>query len=165
MVIGSSWVQLESVNPRPSSILLARESEWAKAEVVLKCCNSVFERNRVDSSAVSRDRRYARRSIFWSISAPSCFILQPLRVLSCWAIWYFFAKLLGDTPTAPFHRQLDLSLQGSAHWNKRRSPGRSATHQLGSGIFRPSFLHSFHPLVPSCQVVFMLCLKLQIPET
>uniref|UniRef100_M1D9M8 Uncharacterized protein n=1 Tax=Solanum tuberosum TaxID=4113 RepID=M1D9M8_SOLTU len=87
--------------------------------------------------AVSRDRRYTRRTTFWSISSPSCFSLQPLRALSRWAIWYCFAELLGDTSTAPFHHQLDLSLQGSAHWNKRRSPGRSATRQLGSAILRP----------------------------
>ncbi|KAG5580927.1 hypothetical protein H5410_051554 [Solanum commersonii] len=70
---------------------------------------------------------------------------EPLCILSRWAIWYCFAKLFGDTLTAPFHRQLDLFLQGSVHWNKRRSPGRSATRQLGSAIFRPSFLRSFQP--------------------
>ncbi|KAG5576604.1 hypothetical protein H5410_056738 [Solanum commersonii] len=74
--------------------------------------------------AVSRDRRYTRR----------------------WALWYCFAKLLGDTLTAPFHHQLDLSLQGSAHLYKRRSLGRSATRQLGSAILKPSFLRSFQPL-------------------
>ncbi|KAG5585177.1 hypothetical protein H5410_045611, partial [Solanum commersonii] len=69
--------------------------------------------------AVSRDRRYTRRITFWSISSPFCFSLQPLRTLSRWMIWYCFTELLNDTSTAPFHRQLDLSLQGSAHWNKR----------------------------------------------
>ncbi|KAG5631569.1 hypothetical protein H5410_003286, partial [Solanum commersonii] len=49
VVIGSSWFLLERVNPRPSPTLSARESEWAKAEVVLKSGNSVFERNRVYS--------------------------------------------------------------------------------------------------------------------
>ncbi len=34
--IGSTWVQLERVNPSPSPTHSARESEWAKAEVVLK---------------------------------------------------------------------------------------------------------------------------------
>ncbi|KAG5595633.1 hypothetical protein H5410_036865 [Solanum commersonii] len=43
--IGSSWVQPKRVNPRPSPTLSARDSEWAKAEDVLKCGNSVFERN------------------------------------------------------------------------------------------------------------------------
>uniref|UniRef100_M1DAB7 Uncharacterized protein n=1 Tax=Solanum tuberosum TaxID=4113 RepID=M1DAB7_SOLTU len=89
--------------------------------------------------------RYARRSTFWSISSPFYFILQPLRLLSCWVIWNCFAELLDDTPTAPFHHQLDLSLQGSVHWNERRSPGRSATRQLSSAITLISFLHSFHP--------------------
>ncbi|KAG5599259.1 hypothetical protein H5410_030629 [Solanum commersonii] len=60
---------------------------------------------------------------------------RPLRILSRWAIWYCFTKLFGGTLTASFYRQLDLFLQGSAHH-----------------------------LVPSCQVVSMLCLKLQIPE-
>uniref|UniRef100_M1DPW3 Integrase core domain containing protein n=1 Tax=Solanum tuberosum TaxID=4113 RepID=M1DPW3_SOLTU len=65
MVIGSLWVQLERVNPRPSPTHTTRESEWAKAEAVLKCCNSVFERNRVDSGAMKRERQdttYARRA-------------------------------------------------------------------------------------------------------
>ncbi|KAG5582247.1 hypothetical protein H5410_052874 [Solanum commersonii] len=70
------------------------------------CCGGPF-------AAVSRDRRYTRRSSFWSISSPFYFILQPL----C----------------------------GSAHWNKRRSPGQSATRQVGSVIFKPSFLRSFQP--------------------
>ncbi|KAG5612056.1 hypothetical protein H5410_023337 [Solanum commersonii] len=82
---------------------------------------------------VSQDRRYIRRSAL------------HLRILSRWVIWYFFAKLFGDTPISPLYRQLDLFLQGSAYWNKRRSPGRSVTRQLGSAIFRPSFLHSFQP--------------------
>ncbi|KAG5586325.1 hypothetical protein H5410_046759 [Solanum commersonii] len=34
--IGSTWVQLERVNPSPSPTHLTRESEWAKMEVVLK---------------------------------------------------------------------------------------------------------------------------------
>ncbi|KAG5585306.1 hypothetical protein H5410_045740, partial [Solanum commersonii] len=33
--IGSTWVHLERVNPSPSPTHSARESEWAKAEVVL----------------------------------------------------------------------------------------------------------------------------------
>ncbi|KAG5594752.1 hypothetical protein H5410_035984, partial [Solanum commersonii] len=32
VVIGSSWVQLERVNPRPSPTHSAGESEWAKGE-------------------------------------------------------------------------------------------------------------------------------------
>ncbi|KAG5576853.1 hypothetical protein H5410_056987 [Solanum commersonii] len=28
-----------------------------------------------------------------------------------------FTKLLGDAPTAPFPRRLDLFLSGSTHWN------------------------------------------------
>ncbi|KAG5571353.1 hypothetical protein H5410_061119 [Solanum commersonii] len=51
VVIGSSWVQLERVNPRPFPTHSARESEWAKGEVVLKSGNSVFKRNQVDSGA------------------------------------------------------------------------------------------------------------------
>ncbi|KAG5571669.1 hypothetical protein H5410_061435, partial [Solanum commersonii] len=35
-VIGSTWIQLERVNPSPSLIHSTRESEWAKAEAVLK---------------------------------------------------------------------------------------------------------------------------------
>ncbi|KAG5613718.1 hypothetical protein H5410_013542, partial [Solanum commersonii] len=34
--IGLTWVQLERVNPSPSPTHSARESEWAKAEVLLK---------------------------------------------------------------------------------------------------------------------------------
>uniref|UniRef100_M1D9F5 Uncharacterized protein n=1 Tax=Solanum tuberosum TaxID=4113 RepID=M1D9F5_SOLTU len=102
------------------------------------CCEGPF-------GEVSRDRRYIRRSAIWSISSPSYFSLSPLHILIRWEIWYCFTELFGDTPTTPFHRQLDLFLQGLAHWNKKGSPGRSVTHQLGSAIFRPSFLRSFQP--------------------
>ncbi|KAG5571552.1 hypothetical protein H5410_061318 [Solanum commersonii] len=70
-------------------------------------------------------------------------INDPLRILSRWALWYCFTKQLGDTPTASFHRQLDIFLQGSAHSNKRRSPGLSSTRQLGSAIFKPLFFSFF----------------------
>ncbi|KAG5580234.1 hypothetical protein H5410_050861, partial [Solanum commersonii] len=91
------------------------------------CCEGPF-------GEVSRDRRYIRRFAIWSISSPSCCSLSPLCVLSRWEIWYCFAELFGYRPTTPFHRQLDLFLQGSVHWNKSH-------------------------LVPSCQIVSMLCLK------
>ncbi|KAG5611015.1 hypothetical protein H5410_022296 [Solanum commersonii] len=52
MFIRSSWVLLEKENHRPSPTLSARESEWAKAEAMLKSGNSVFERNRIDSSVL-----------------------------------------------------------------------------------------------------------------
>ncbi|KAG5631865.1 hypothetical protein H5410_003582 [Solanum commersonii] len=78
--------------------------------------------------------------------------LLPYRALSRWAIWYCFAKLLSDIPTIPFHRKLELSLQGSVHWNKRRSVGRSAAHQLGSAILRSSFFVFLSRFVPSCQL-------------
>uniref|UniRef100_M1DUJ3 Uncharacterized protein n=1 Tax=Solanum tuberosum TaxID=4113 RepID=M1DUJ3_SOLTU len=65
MVIGSSWVQLERVNPRPSPTYSARESEWAKAKAMLNCCNSVFERNRVDLG------KYECKRQQWQPSRPS----------------------------------------------------------------------------------------------
>ncbi|KAG5594650.1 hypothetical protein H5410_035882 [Solanum commersonii] len=34
--IGSTWVQLKRVNPRPSHIHSARESKWAKVKALLK---------------------------------------------------------------------------------------------------------------------------------
>ncbi|KAG5629742.1 hypothetical protein H5410_001459 [Solanum commersonii] len=34
-VIGSTWVQLERVNPSPSPTHSARESEWAKTRLCL----------------------------------------------------------------------------------------------------------------------------------
>ncbi|KAG5629960.1 hypothetical protein H5410_001677 [Solanum commersonii] len=49
--------------------------------------------------------------------------IQPLRVLNHWAIWYCFAKLLGNALSAHCHRRLDLLLQDSTHWNIRRDLG------------------------------------------
>ncbi|KAG5610096.1 hypothetical protein H5410_021377 [Solanum commersonii] len=45
LAIPTYWAE---VNPRPFPTHSARESEWAKAEVVLKSGNSMFERNRID---------------------------------------------------------------------------------------------------------------------
>ncbi|KAG5630405.1 hypothetical protein H5410_002122 [Solanum commersonii] len=59
--------------------------------------------------------------------SPFCVIYH--RALGHWAIWYCFAKLLRDAPTAPFFRQLD--------------PFLHATHQVNSTILRPLFLRSF----------------------
>ncbi|KAG5590341.1 hypothetical protein H5410_040855 [Solanum commersonii] len=68
-------------------------------------------------------RNYVKILVYFN----SYVVRLPLRILTC--LIYDWAD----------HRQ------GSAHWNKRRSPGRSATRQLGSAIFMPSVLHSFHP--------------------
>ncbi|KAG5599817.1 hypothetical protein H5410_031187, partial [Solanum commersonii] len=48
-IIGSLWVQLERVNPRPSPTHSARESDWAKVKAGSNCGLSVFERKRFDS--------------------------------------------------------------------------------------------------------------------
>ncbi|KAG5610213.1 hypothetical protein H5410_021494, partial [Solanum commersonii] len=53
-----------------------------------------------------------------------------LRVLIHWATGNCFAELLGDALTAPFHRQLDLFLQGSSHWNFGRGQGRLASRLM-----------------------------------
>ncbi|KAG5576505.1 hypothetical protein H5410_056639 [Solanum commersonii] len=72
------------------------------------CCKGSFD-------VVSRNRRSTRRFALWCSSSPSCTSLQHHRALGHWVTWYFFAKLLGDAPPAPFFRRLDLFLQGSAH--------------------------------------------------
>ncbi|KAG5631990.1 hypothetical protein H5410_003707, partial [Solanum commersonii] len=46
------------------------------------------------------------------------------------------ADTLDDLPFGQFHRLLDLAFSIFA-WNKRRSPGRSTTRQLGSAIISP----------------------------
>ncbi|KAG5595074.1 hypothetical protein H5410_036306 [Solanum commersonii] len=56
---------------------------------------------------VSRDHRCTRRSTLWSASSLFSICLQHLRIPDHWAIKYCFAKLFGETPNAPFHRQLD----------------------------------------------------------
>uniref|UniRef100_M1DYB1 Gag-pol polyprotein n=1 Tax=Solanum tuberosum TaxID=4113 RepID=M1DYB1_SOLTU len=51
-IVGGYWIVVGSAresDPKPSPTLSAQESEWAKAEDVLKYNNSMFERNRVDS--------------------------------------------------------------------------------------------------------------------
>ncbi|WMV46118.1 hypothetical protein MTR67_039503 [Solanum verrucosum] len=114
---------------------------------------------------VIRNRRSTRRFALWCISSPSCTSLQHRRVLGHWTTWYCFAELLGDAPTAPYLRRLDPFLQGSAHWNKRRS---KTLRRLAKWTRRSSGLHFFVLLslfVPFCDIVSMLSFKHQIPET
>uniref|UniRef100_M1ALB9 Uncharacterized protein n=1 Tax=Solanum tuberosum TaxID=4113 RepID=M1ALB9_SOLTU len=68
VVIGSSWVQHERVNPRPFTTHSTRESEWANAKAVLKCSNSVFERNWVDSGFECGKCRLASECSSWRIT-------------------------------------------------------------------------------------------------
>ncbi|KAG5631612.1 hypothetical protein H5410_003329, partial [Solanum commersonii] len=81
--------------------------------------------------AVSRDHRHTRRSVLWSSSSPFCFCHQHLYILNHWAVWCCFADLFGDAPTASFHRQLDLFLQGSVHWNIRQDLVHSFSSSKG----------------------------------
>ncbi|KAG5631548.1 hypothetical protein H5410_003265 [Solanum commersonii] len=85
------------------------------------------------------------------------------RALCHWATWYCFTKLLSDALTAPFFRRLDPFLQGSAHWNKRRS---KTFWRLARWTRRSSCLHFFilSSLFVPFRVVSMLFFKLQIPE-
>uniref|UniRef100_M1DVW0 Retrotransposon gag protein n=1 Tax=Solanum tuberosum TaxID=4113 RepID=M1DVW0_SOLTU len=48
---------LERVNPKPSPIHSAPESEWTKAKAMLHCRLSVFERNQFDSRGMSSSTR------------------------------------------------------------------------------------------------------------
>ncbi|KAH0695934.1 hypothetical protein KY289_013416 [Solanum tuberosum] len=72
-----------------------------------------FDKRFIDGSfgVVSRNRRSTRRFALWCSSSPSCTILQYRRALGHWVIWYCFAKLLGDSPTAPFSADLILSFR------------------------------------------------------
>ncbi|WMV26480.1 hypothetical protein MTR67_019865 [Solanum verrucosum] len=107
---------------------------------------------------ISQNRRSTRQLALWCSSSPSCTSLHPRRALGHWAAWYCFIELLGNVTTAPFFRRLDPFLQGSAHWNKRRS----------KTLRRSSDLHIFvlfSPFVPFYDVVYMLSFKLQIPKS
>ncbi|WMV54919.1 hypothetical protein MTR67_048304 [Solanum verrucosum] len=109
---------------------------------------------------VSRNRRSTRRFAFWCSSSPSCTIFQHRRALGHWVTWYCFAKLLSDAPTASFFRRLDPFLQGSAHWNKRRS---KTLGRLAKWTRRSSGLHFFvlfSLFIHFCDVVSMLSFKL-----
>ncbi|KAG5630270.1 hypothetical protein H5410_001987 [Solanum commersonii] len=66
----------------------------------------------------------------WCSSSPFCTILRHHHVL----------ELLGDALTAPFFGRLDPFLQGSAHWNKRRS---DTLRRLAKWTRRSSGLHFF----------------------
>ncbi|KAG5572349.1 hypothetical protein H5410_062115, partial [Solanum commersonii] len=77
--------------------------------------------------------------------------LQPLLILSRWAIWYCFAELIGDASTALFHRQLDLFLQAQHIGTKgdlqahRRLANRA---RRSSGLY---FFVLFIRFIPSSQ--------------
>ncbi|WMV45893.1 hypothetical protein MTR67_039278 [Solanum verrucosum] len=96
--------------------------------------------------ALSRDHRHTRRFALWSGSSTSCFCLLHSRVMRHWEIECYFVKLLGDAPAAPFHRRLDLLLQGSAQWNIRRDVGSFGDSHNGLGYPQGVLSPFFKPL-------------------
>ncbi|KAG5619933.1 hypothetical protein H5410_005151 [Solanum commersonii] len=91
--------------------------------------------------AVSQDRRCTRRSALWSASSP--FSIFAILIIGCYS-----------TASRNWLSTLEL-------WARLRPFGNSP-NALGDP--QPSFLCLFNRFVPFCQVVSMLCLKLQIPE-
>ncbi|WMV25552.1 hypothetical protein MTR67_018937 [Solanum verrucosum] len=115
------------------------------------CCSGSF-------GIISRNHRSTWRFALWSNSLLYCTSLQLRRALVYWVAWYCFTELLGDALTAPLFRRLDPFLQGSAHWNKRRSETLRRLAKLtrrSSGLlffvlfslFRSLLLHSVHALL------------------
>ncbi|WMV33313.1 hypothetical protein MTR67_026698 [Solanum verrucosum] len=122
------------------------------------CCSGSF-------GVVSRNRRSTRRFALWCSSSPYCTSLQHRHTLGHSVTWYCFVEFLGDAPTTPFFCRLDPFLQGSTHWNKRRS---RTLRRLTKWTRRSSGLHFFvlfNLFIPFCDVVSMLSFILQIPET
>uniref|UniRef100_M1DZ14 Integrase core domain containing protein n=1 Tax=Solanum tuberosum TaxID=4113 RepID=M1DZ14_SOLTU len=77
--IGSTWVQLERVNPSPSPTHTARESEWAKAEVVLNAatrCSRKTELIRGKPKVQSASRQTGQQALFGTPFEPPSF-LEP----------------------------------------------------------------------------------------
>ncbi|KAG5579739.1 hypothetical protein H5410_050366 [Solanum commersonii] len=108
-------------------------------------------------SAVSQDRRYTRRSAFWLISSPSCFSLQPLRILS----WLnaqekkAISRLIGDSPIGLGNLQTFISLFFSAALFFMPTDHSAQLFRIVNTLGNPSF-GRFHRLLALAFSLFTL---------
>ncbi|WMV37261.1 hypothetical protein MTR67_030646 [Solanum verrucosum] len=85
-----------------------------------------------------------------SSSSPFVLCLQHLCVLDHWAVYFYFAELIGEATTASFIGFLIVLLQGFAYWHKGWSASlrRIVKHAWRCSGFRFFILFSF--FVPFC---------------
>uniref|UniRef100_M1DZK4 Uncharacterized protein n=1 Tax=Solanum tuberosum TaxID=4113 RepID=M1DZK4_SOLTU len=149
-----TWIK--RVNPKPSPTQSARESEWAKAKVVLHCCLLVFERNRFDSGTRPQLTSWVmlllngRGRLVLDEASEYVKSVNPAMVHWFMLLDWYTKRSMVTSLTSPMFPQRPgrndfVKIWGSGHWNIRWDLGTFGDSPNSLGDPEEVFSSFFQP--------------------